>query len=160
MYIDESLPPLPRIGMQFILNSKFEQMQWFGRGPSESYWDRKSGTLVGQYQGTVSEQFTNYIMPQETSNKTDVRWVDFSDDKGNSLRFRGAPLMEVNAMHFTANDLYQSMHTTDLNPRDEIYVHIDLHQKGLGGASCGPRALDEYQLNPGEYAFGFVIELL
>ena len=51
-------------------------------------------------------------------------------------------------------------HTPDLTPREEIYVHIDLHQKGLGGASCGPRALEQYQLNPGEYEFGFAVEVL
>ncbi len=135
-------------------------MDWFGRGPTGSYWDRKSGTLVGQYKGTVSEQFTNYIMPQETGNKTDVRWVTFSDDKGKGLLFRGAPLMEVNAMHYTADDLYKSHHTTDLTPREEIYVHIDLHQKGLGGASCGPRTLEKYQLLPGKYTFGFEVEVL
>ncbi|MEE4195679.1 MAG: glycoside hydrolase family 2 TIM barrel-domain containing protein [Anaerolineae bacterium] len=159
LHVDESLPPLPRIGMQFILNRPFEQMQWFGNGPTESYWDRKTGTLLGTYAGTVSEQFTDYIMPQENGNKTDVRWVTFSDGK-KGLRFRGAPLLEVNAMHYTSDDLFQAYHTTDLTPREEIYVHIDLHQKGLGGASCGPRALEQYQLNPGEYTFGFAIELL
>ena len=50
IHVDESLPPLPRLGMQFILPASLEQMVWFGNGPAESYWDRKSGTLVGTYQ--------------------------------------------------------------------------------------------------------------
>ena len=158
--IDDSLPPLPRIGMQFVLDGKLEQMKWYGRGPAESYWDRKSGTLVGIYSGSVTDQFVNYVMPQENGNKTDVRWATFSDKQGKGLCFHGAPLMEVSAGHYTGQDLYAGFHTVDLTPHDEIYVHIDLHQKGLGGASCGPRALKQYQLNPGEYTFGFEIKAL
>lgn len=156
--VAEDLPSLPRLGIRFVLPAGFESMCWFGRGPSESYWDRKVGYPLGIYGGRVREQFVNYIMPQENGNKTDVRWVSFSDDEGRGLRFRGLPLMEVNASHFDANDLFKAYHTIDLGPRDEIYVHIDWHQMGLGGASCGPATLPQYQIGPGVYTFGFTIE--
>jgi len=158
--IAEGMPTLPRLGMRFVLPKKYENLQWFGRGPHESYWDRKSGALVGIYSSTVTDEYEPYIMPQEFGNKTDVRWVNFTDENGKGLRFRGLPLMEVGAKHFTDDDLFQARHTVDLTPREEVYVNIDWHQMGLGGASCGPITLEQYQIGAGEYGFGFVIELL
>jgi len=158
--IAEGLPMLPRLGMRFVLPKDYENLQWFGRGPHESYWDRKSGAPVGIYSSTVTDEYVPYIMPQEFGNKTDVRWVNFTDEKGKGLRFRGLPLVEVGAKHFTDDDLFQARHTIDLTPREEVYVNIDWHQMGLGGASCGPLTLEQYQIGAGEYEFGFVIELL
>ncbi len=69
------LPALPRIGVSLTAPAGFEQFTWLGRGPQESYIDRKAGVPVGLYQGTVDEQYVPYIMPQENGNKTDVRWA-------------------------------------------------------------------------------------
>ncbi|MBN2046695.1 MAG: DUF4981 domain-containing protein [Anaerolineaceae bacterium] len=158
--IPEEMPTLPRLGLRFVLPAHFEQMNWFGRGPHESYWDRKSGAPVGIYSGSVRDQYVDYPVPQEFGNKTDVRWVIFNDAQGNGIRFEGMPLMEVSAKHYTDHDLYAAAHTCDLNPREEIYVNIDWHQCGLGGGSCGPVTLDQYQIKPGEYEFSFLIEPL
>jgi beta-galactosidase len=146
--------------MRFVLPKAYEGMRWYGRGPHESYWDRKSGAALGVYAGTVAEQYVPYIMPQEFGNKTDVRWVSFSDAQGKGLRFRAAPLLEVSAKHFTDHELFAARHTVDLQAHDEIFVNIDWHQMGLGGASCGPMTLPEYQILPGEYQFAFVMEIL
>ena len=32
------LPEIPRIGVKFTLPGSFEKVEWFGRGPHESYW--------------------------------------------------------------------------------------------------------------------------
>jgi len=158
--IADELPMLPRLGMRFVLPTAYEKLEWFGRGPHESYWDRKSGAPVGIYSSTVSDEYVPYIMPQEFGNRTYVRWVNFTYEHGNGLRFKALGLLEVGAKHFTDDDLFQARHTVDLSPRDEIYVNIDWHQMGLGGASCGPLTLEQYQIGPGSYEFGFVIETL
>ena len=38
----ESLPELPRFGMKMTLPKDFNKVSWYGRGPHESYWDRKT----------------------------------------------------------------------------------------------------------------------
>lgn len=41
-------------------------MTWLGRGPQETYADRKTGALIGLYNATVWEQFHPYVRAQET----------------------------------------------------------------------------------------------
>lgn len=151
------LPPLPRLGVTLTLPAGFETFTWLGRGPEESYVDRKAGVPVGLYQSTVDEQYVPYIMPQENGNKTDVRWAALSGADGRGLLVLGEPLLEVSASHYTAADLYQALHTCDLTRRPEVFLNLDLMQCGLGGASCGPGTLDKYLLWPGEHRFSLVL---
>ena len=146
-----ALPPLPRLGVSLIVPAGFETFTWFGRGPEESYEDRKAGVAVGRYQGTVADQYVPYIMPQENGNKTDVRWAALSNADGIGLLVRGEPLMQVSVSHFSTDTLYHAMHTHELVPDPHVHFHLDLMQSGLGGASCGPRTLDKYLVWPGEY---------
>ncbi len=151
------LPPLPRVGVGMIIAPGFEQFTWLGRGPEESYVDRKAGVAVGLYTGTVDEQYVPYIMPQENGNKTDVRWAALSDAQGNGLLVVGEPLLEVSASHFRVQDLYKAMHTNELTRQAEVYFNLDLMQCGLGGNSCGPKTLQKYMVWPGEARFSILL---
>ncbi len=151
-----SLPALPRLGVSLTVPAGFENFTWLGRGPEESYIDRKAGVPVGLYQGTVDEQYVPYIMPQENGNKTDVRWAALSSASGVGLLATGEPLLEVSVSHYTADDLYQAMHTNELTRRDEVTFNLDWMQCGLGGNSCGPRTLDKYLVPPVETRFAIL----
>jgi len=142
------LPPLPRIGLQLFIPGEYDTITWYGRGPQENYIDRKEGAPVGIYSGTVEEQYVPYIVPQENGNKTDVRWASLTDEDGKGLLFVGMPLFEVSAHHFTTEDLTEAKHTFELKRRDDITLNIDYRQSGLGGASCGPETLIQYQIRP------------
>jgi beta-galactosidase len=154
---DSMLPHLPRVGLIMSMPAGFEQFTWLGRGPEESYVDRKAGVAVGLYSGTVDEQYVPYIMPQENGNKTDVRWAALTNDAGVGLLARGTSLMETGVSHFTADDLYTAYHTNELVRRDETYWTIDLRQCGLGGASCGPMTLPQYLVEPGQFKFSVLL---
>jgi len=145
---DAKLPRLPRIGMELELPAEFERFTWYGRGPHESYVDRKQSALVGLYSGTVDEQYVPYSYPQENGNKTDVRWMALQTRKGRGLVASGSVPLEVSAHYFTVKDLEKARHTCDLKNRDFITLHLDYRQTGLGSASCGPDTLPQYQLHP------------
>ncbi|MBN1310311.1 MAG: DUF4981 domain-containing protein [Anaerolineae bacterium] len=151
------LPPLPRVGFQMGLPASFEGVSWYGRGPHETYADRKSGAAVGLYQGTIDEQYVPYIMPQENGNKTDVRWAAFLANTGVGLFVLGLPLMNFSAHHYTIQNLAEARHTTDLSSQETVTVNIDLAQCGLGSASCGPGVLPQYLLDAEQYRFMFRI---
>lgn len=152
---------LPRIGLTMTLPAGMETFTWFGRGPHESYVDRKQGAKIGRYQGTVDEQYVVYQMPQENGNKTEVRWATLTDETGGGWRVAGlSSLLDVSAHHFTAEDLTKAMHTYELPWRDEITLNIDYAQCGLGNASCGPGVLPQYLLPPKEVEFAVRIEPL
>jgi hypothetical protein len=141
------------VGVQMTLPGGFEDLAWYGRGPHETYVDRKTGARVGVYAGTVDGQYVSYIVPQDNGNKTDVRWISLTNEDGTGLLAVGRPFLEVSAHHFRAQDLAQARHTYELERRKEITLNLDYRQSGLGGASCGPGTLPQYLIRPEEIRF-------
>jgi len=142
------VPSLPRLGLSLEMPGTYDRMRWYGRGPFESYCDRKESAAVGLYAGSVDEQYEPYVMPQENGNKTDVRWVALSNQDGVGLLAVGMPLLEASAHRFTAQDLTAARHLHELVPRETITLHLDWKQSGLGGESCGPATLPQYLIQP------------
>ena len=153
--ITPSLPDLPRLGFIMTVPTDYEQMQWLGRGPHETYCDRKAGAEVGRYASTVTDEYVPYILPQEHGNKEDLRWLALTDDLGSGLLVQGQPLFSGSASHLRPEDLIAAYHTHELMPREEIILCVDLMQRGLGTASCGPDTLEQYQIKPGNYTFTY-----
>jgi beta-galactosidase len=156
-------PLLFKYGMMLQMPKIYDRMTWYGRGPYESYWDRKTAATVGRYSGTVREQFHPYIRPQETANKTDVRWMAVHDEYGNGLLIAGRELLNGAALHFLPEDLYPGLekgqtHASELEERDLTAVHIDMQQMGLGCInSWGAMPLEKYQLPYQDYSYSFVM---
>jgi len=142
------LPNLPRLGYRLILPDDFNRFQWYGRGPHENYTDRKVGALIGDYSGTVDEQFTYYVVPQENGNKTDVRRAKLTTSIGIGLQVSGNSPLETSVHHFSAQALSDAVHTYELRKENKTYWNIDYRQGGLGGNSCGPLPLEKYLLKP------------
>ncbi|WP_369174173.1 glycoside hydrolase family 2 TIM barrel-domain containing protein [Streptomyces sp. R28] len=142
------LPYIPEIGTLLFLPGRLERLHYYGRGPEENHCDRNTGTDVGRYSGTVSGQWEPYIRPQENGNKTDVRWVALTGDDGTGLLVCGEPLLEVNASHFTPEDLsVGARHDYQLTPREEVVLRLSHRQMGVGGDnSWGAHTHDEYKL--------------
>ncbi|MER7729175.1 glycoside hydrolase family 2 TIM barrel-domain containing protein [Streptomyces sp. NPDC096323] len=143
-----SLPYIPEIGTLLHLPAALEQLHYYGRGPEENHWDRKDGTDVGRWSGTVSGQWTPYLRPQESGNKTDVRWAALTDRQGRGLLVSGDGLLEVNASHFTPEDLsVGARHDYQLTPRDEVILRVNHRQMGVGGDdSWGAQTHEAYKL--------------
>lgn len=143
----KTLPEIPAIGMEFNMPSEFENMNWFGRGPYENYWDRNMSTDVGVYESTVEEQYFDYIEPQQMGNKTDVRWMTLTNDEGVGLMVSGDELIETSALHYTEEELGSKKHPYELVKMDDVNVNLNYRQMGLGGDdSWGARPHDAFQL--------------
>lgn len=147
------LPNLPRLGLHMRLPEGLDRFAWYGRGPHESYSDRKESARVGVYRGTVQEQFVPYIMPQENGNKTNVRWAAVTDARGMGLLAIGMPLLNVSVHHYSLEDLTRARHTYELARRKETFLYLDHAQAGLGSQSCGPGPLPQYLIAPRETTF-------
>jgi beta-galactosidase len=154
------LPEFYRVGMTLTAPGDFDRLRWFGRGPQESYADRKSGAAVGLYAGRVAEQFHDYSRPQETGNKVDVRWLAVERADGAGLAVIGQPLLSVTALPFPYADLDyhpgEQRHGADLRPKDVTTLNIDLAQMGVGGDnSWGFWPLEQYRLPLQAYRYAF-----
>jgi len=152
------VPSLPRIGVRFAMAEGFNDFKWYGKGPGESYSDSESGVTTRLYKGSVSSQWVNYPVPQENGNKTHIRWMSLSNDKGSVLSIVGDHQLDGSVSHYRQANIYKALHTYDLNREGKIFVNVDDDMGALGNQSCGNLPpLDKYLLKPGVYNFGFVI---
>ena len=161
----DTLPVLPRMGMKLAMSEGFENIKWFGRGPFENYWDRNTAAFVGIYKSTVTDQFVPYVRPQENGNKTDVRWVTFTNNEEIGLTFTGEPTLYFSALHYSIEDMDPgerklNVHPPDLDSRPETFINIDYKQTGVGGDnSWGAWPYPRYRLFPKNYSYSFTISL-
>ncbi len=141
---------LPRVGLRMSVPARLGRVEWFGRGPGESYPDTSRAARMGRYFSTVDQMQTPYVFPQENGSRSDVRWAVWSenDDAGSeALRIEGRPTFEFAARRWTSEDLDAARHTSELVPRDRIWLNLDARQHGVGSASCGPGVLPAYRLD-------------
>lgn len=163
---DKNLPELARFGMRMELPSNVRTLQYYGRGPLENYQDRFSASFLGKYSDQINKQYDwTYIRPQETGYHTDTRWLTMANPQGGGLRVEGIQPISFSALPFKTEDLdpgltKKQQHPTDIKPRNEVYLHIDLKQRGLGGdTSWGAQPHDEYRLTDNKYAYSYVLSL-
>ena len=159
-----SMPTLPRLGVKMALDGNLEHMAFYGRGPMENYIDRKDCADIGYYESTVTDQFVDYVRPQENGCKCDVRWAAFTDGEGRGVLFSFPKPLFMTALHYTSEDLEFARHRQGqqriFNPppvRKEICLSLDVCQLGLGGASCGPRPLDAYTFRAEPVSFIYLM---
>jgi beta-galactosidase len=160
-------PLLLRSGTNLTLNKSLNKINFFGRGPGENYWDRKSASFVGQYQQSVDDQYFPYARPQESGNKTDIRWLTMCNADGKGLRFEmDDQLLAFSALPYALDDLdpeadKKQYHSGELVKRNSIYMHIDLQQTGLQGIdSWGSMPLEKYRIAYADQQFTYWIRLL
>ncbi len=159
--VPESLVDLPRIGATFALPKRFTQVRWFGRGPHENYPDRRASAPVAVWDAPIDDE--PYLVPQEFGLRTDCRWFECTDPrKGQTLRVDVLlpAMLHCSATNFRAEDLYAATTFTELRPRNELRVHLDVAHRGLGTASCGPDVLPQYRLPAGRFEFAYRLTVI
>ena len=157
---NESNQDFSRLGLIMALEPRLGNVQWLGRGPHENYPDRKTSAFVGVWNSTVNGMTEEYEKPQSMGERCDVKWVTFTDDKGEGIRIRTGGKLAFSALHYTDEELWQTKYKHELKKihRPEIILHLDAAMRGLGNASCGPGPLPQYELREKSYSYGFVIE--
>jgi beta-galactosidase len=170
----KELPNIPRLGMFLTLNNDFSNISWYGKGPEESYWDRKTGQKTGIYSGKIEEQFHAYPRPQETGNKTDVRWMQIASKdinlKATSQHLFNASVwpFDMKEVDFNSNDAGKSAsglipvtkkHGADIKIGSTVQWNIDYKQMGVGGdTSWGRFVHKEYTIKANKtYEYSFTI---
>ncbi len=145
---DRGMPNLPRMGLDMQVAPELNQFAWYGRGPVETYADRKACGIIGVYRGHVRDQYVPYMVPQEFGNKTDVRWVQLTDENGFGMRIVSEELVQTAVSYYTPKQLMEARHTCDLVESPFIYWRVDAEHTGVGSASCGPKTLPQYMVTP------------
>lgn len=158
------LPPLPNISVQMLIDGSFEQLEWFGRGPFESYPDRKQAADVGLYKMQVPDVYDDYIRPQESGNHEDTRWFSLTNRQGCGIKIFSEESFSFSVSRFLPEQIDNARHKhgeaarfIPLVPQRYLIVKINARVMGLGGASCGPKPLEKYICYPEPTQLAFSI---
>ena len=150
---------MDRFGMITAVPGRYSQMTWFGKGPHETMLDRDKSGVLGIHSLPVEEAIHDYLYPQENGNRSAVRWVSFTDERGEGLLIEdaGGTHLNVTAWPYWRDDLEKAQHIHELPRRDNITLQIDYRQKGVGGDIPGLLGLhDEFKLKRGLlHRYGF-----
>lgn len=177
--IDESeqLADIPRVGMQLGLPSTHFYQSWFGRGPHESYTDRKTSARISHYQHNIREQLHYYIRPQENSNKTDVRWMALTSPQGEGLMAYSDTPLSASAWPYAQADIdfkqgdasasasglvpVTTKKAIDVTIGDVVTFNIDHKQMGVGGdTSWGRLVHEQYRIPAKSMRYQFTLAIL
>jgi len=136
---------LRRCGLVCLLDSTLTQVDYYAHGPWENYVDRKDACPVGRY--TLDANDTGkYVKPQSMGNREGLRSMDLKDAAGKGIRIQTQGNVSFSALRYTDEDLMNTKHTWELQPRPYVVLHLDAALRGIGNASCGPETMLKYQI--------------
>jgi beta-galactosidase len=163
---NHNLPELPRFGMRMMLSQDMKEVTYYGRGPFENYQDRNFASFIGQHSLTVERDYDwPYIRPQETGYRTDTRWLTINNAKGVKLNISGLQPLSFSALPFKTEDIdpgvtKKQQHPHEVEHRQNVFLHIDLKQRGLGGDDSWSRKPHEpYLLKDSKYSYSYILSI-
>lgn len=153
---------LLRLGLQMPISGTLVNTAWFGRGPHETMPDRKTGGMEAVFHLPSGQIRHDYIHPQENGNRTDVRWVKFTDPQGQGIAVQAldGQLFNFSLWPYTEGDLLDAAHIHELPERDFFTLNLDLAQRGVGDlfSLMYGRDPDTRLLRGKDYHFGFQVK--
>ena len=164
--LSDDLPEMMRFGMNMELPKEVQIFKWYGRGPYENYVDRNQDAFMAVWQSNVKDQAFPYYRPQESGNRTDVRWFTLTDNNGKGVRITGLQPLSVSATNYRTEDwdpgtTKKQQHPSDIEAANRTILNVDLFQRGVGGLnSWGAKPLDKYRFREKEYSYSYVIEVI
>ena len=157
------------MGLDLYLADSLDNATWFGRGPGESYADKKESQKMGLYKADTAQLHTPYEVPQEGGNRLDTRWLRMADGRGWGLKairtvkttdsdeLQSAPFQWV-ASRYSAQMIEDAKHPCDLVTEQAVRLRLDVASAGVGTGACGPRALEQYQVPCEESVISFCLQ--
>ena len=135
---------MARLGITFEMKDTYENVTYLGRGEHETYTDRNQSGKIGIYKTTPERMFHYYVVPQSTGNRTDVRWLQLTDEHGKGCWIEANSFFQFSTFPFSDVILEKARHINELKRDGKITIHLDAEQAGVGTATCGPGVLPSY----------------
>lgn len=157
------MPNMYRYGMKMVMPKIYNNIDYYGRGPIENYADRNFSSLIGRYEGAVSDQYYPYIRPQENGNKSDLRYFRIMDSGQHGLEIRSVKPFDATALHYTTEQLddgedRHQRHAADISESDLTQINFDMMQHGLGCIDAwGSWPEEQYRLPYADYEATFIL---
>ncbi len=164
--VEGSQPMMMRFGMSVEMPAHFDTFTYYGRGPIENYADRKLSEHIGIYEQSVADNYYQYVRPQESGTRSDLRWWKQTDSSGCGLMIVSKDEFSASALNYSVKQLDEEeiryemgqKHSEELVPNDFVTLNVELEQMGLGSVnSWGAEPLEEYRVMAEDKEFVFKI---
>lgn len=138
---------LPRKGLVFTIPDEFDQIEWYGRGPFETYPDRKTGAKTGLWKSNATNEYVPYLIPQDHGNKTDVRWLSLRNKDGQGFKVEASGELLNFSLHlYDTDQLTRAVYPFQLYRPGYLTLNVDYEVSGVG--ETARRTLTKYRLQP------------
>lgn len=121
---------LPEFSMMFGMDADFKHLEWYGKGPEETYVDKPHGK-IGIFENEVADNMAKYLVPQECGFKTDVRFARVTDDMGRGIQFNCNHL-GFSALPYTPQEIDNALHQNELPLPLYTWIRVG-NQMGVAG---------------------------
>ena len=150
---------LARIGQSFTLPKEYENLEWYGRGPHESYCDRKESAVFGIYQSKTKDQHENFVRPCECGGHEDTRWLRVTNEQGKGIEVRGN--FHFSALPWSIEQYTRADYADELGASEGTNLILDGFSAGLGGDTGWDKVIHpEYRIPDGSYIYELEIRFI
>ncbi|MFV9172515.1 beta-galactosidase [Klebsiella oxytoca] len=146
-----TLPPLPRIGLNFQVPDQHQPVSWLGYGPHENYPDRRTSACFSRWQLPLEEMTTPYIFPTENGLRCDSKTLDWGRwHVGGNFHFSVQP--------YGTTQLMETDHWHWMKPENGVWITLDAQHMGIGGDdSWTPSVLQQWLLLETQWQYQLTI---
>lgn len=161
-YGAKGLPDMPEFSFMMGIDKKYSNIKWYGYGPDDSYCDTVQGAKLGLYQSTVKDSMKPYVVPQETGNKSGVRFMSVTDERNMGIRITCENPLDISVLPYNPHQIESFDHPNKLPDIYESVLRISERKMGVGGDdSWGAPVHPEYCLGSEQNrSFSFAIDII
>lgn len=123
-----------RYGIRFPIVKDDCVCSWYGRGPGESYVDRKNAARLGVYSAGAGKIYHPYARPAENSSHTDTQIVKLTNGDGDSIEIRRVgynPKFDFTVLPYTPEQMNEYLHEEQLMNNDFCEFFCDFASKEI-----------------------------
>ncbi|MEY8431813.1 glycoside hydrolase family 2 TIM barrel-domain containing protein [Lachnospiraceae bacterium 48-42] len=150
---------LPRLGIKMRGNRLLQKTVWEGMGPGENYPDSRQACQMDIYKSTVDAMGVNYVYPQENGHREDVYWFGIGNGRKTLLCTMESPL-GLNLSNYTDENIENAAHPFEMEQAEDVIIHLDYRQSGLGSNSCGEEQLEKYKVKREDFVMAFRLQIV
>ena len=123
-----------RYGIRFRIVKGDVLCSWYGRGPGESYVDRKNAARLGVFAAGADKIYHPYARPAENSSHTDTQVVKITNALGDGITIRrlgGNPRFDFTVLPYTPEQMNEYLHEEQLMNNDFCEFMCDFCSKEI-----------------------------
>ena len=123
-----------RYGIRFPIVRDDCVCSWYGRGPGESYVDRKNAARLGVYSAGAGKIYHPYARPAENSSHTDTQIVKITNGDGDAIEIRRIghnPKFDFTVLPYTPEQMNEFLHEEQLMNNDFCEFFCDFASKEI-----------------------------